>query len=883
MLRQAILSKLILSLDGKNGAPSRLHAAWALAADLADLLDEADAAEIDLRETLPGVVSGDLASHWQTTLKFLEIVTQNWPQIIAELGLINSAKRQTALLDAQAAAWAANPPAERVWLVTTNPAPAHARLARTVAGLPQGCVILPGYDHYLDDESWAALDASHPQFSLARLLAAIGARREEIRLRPAQASKVHEGRAALLSQSLLPGPVLHQWQKPAATTPAGLFRLEAADEQEEATAIAMVLREALEIPGRSAALITPDRRLAKRVTAALKRFGITADDSAGAPLAETPPAIFLRLMAEAAIAEFAPLPLLSLLKHPLTAAGEAPEICRANARKLELAGLRGPRPAPGFAGIAYRLKEPRHQRERDFLVRLEARLAPAAGLPVAVNPADALRALIKTAESLAETAEDSGAARLWAGESGAALSDLLLEALPVLETMPDIRSKETANLLDALLANHVVRTPRTKDGHPRIAIWGLQEAGLQSVDTAILAGLSEGVWPASAEPGPWLSRPMRLAAGLPAPDEKIGIAAHDFFSLCCRCPTIILAAPARRDRAPAIPARWLTRLEALLRGAGKSLDQHPAVSWAQQLDTPASRTLRPKPAPRPPASTRPRELSISSITTLMADPYAIYAQKILNIRNLDDLDEESDQSLFGEIVHAGLATFFSVDRDFHAPNAAAELTTNLQIAMRAQRPRAALQAWWEARLQRIASWIIEAERERRLTNPPIAMALEAKAMLPVGAEFRLTGRIDRIEARADGSVFIMDYKTGTPPTAKQVAAGNAPQLPLEAVMAEAGAFGTDYIGPVTELAFWKLSGRHNKGEDKPLFASKPGELRAVIDDAAANLPRLFAKFADHNTPYLATPHPDRSTYEDIYTGISRRGEWGGEGPGDDGI
>jgi ATP-dependent helicase/nuclease subunit B len=883
MRRQAILSKLILSLDGRNGAPQRLHAAWPLANELAALLDEADSAEIDLRETLPGLVAADLAAHWQTTLKFLEIITHSWPQILAELELMNPGKRQSALLDAQAAAWRTNPPAERVWLVTTNPAPARARLARAIRGLPQGCVILPGYDFDLDEESWAALEASHPQFGLAQLLGAIGARREEVARWLAPASKVPQGRATLLSQSLLPGAALHQWQKRPTLTPSGLFRLEAADENEEATAIALVLRDALETPCRSAALITPDRQLATRVAAALKRFGITADNSAGEILANTPPAIFLRLIVQAAISQFAPLPLLSLLQHPLAAAGEAPEICRARARNLELAALRGPRPAPGFAGIAFRLREAHRQPERDFLARLELRLAPAAGLPVAVNPAEAMRAIIETAEALAETQEDSGAARLWAGESGSALSDLLLEALPVLETMPDIQNEDTANLIDAILANHVVRKPRAKDGHPRIAIWGLQEAGLQSVDVAVLAGLSEGIWPAQAEPGPWLNRPMRLAAGLPAPDEKIGIAAHDFFSLCCRCPTVILAAPARRDRAPAIPARWVTRLDALLRGAGRTLDQHPAASWAQQLDAPESRVLRPKPAPRPPAESRPRELSISSITTLMADPYAIYAQKILGIRNLKGLDEESDQSLFGEIVHAGLATFFSVARDFDAPNAGAELTTNLQIAMRAQRPRAALQAWWEARLERIASWIIEAERDRRLLNPPVAMALEAKAILPVVEDFRLSGRIDRIEARQDGSVFIMDYKTGKQPSAKQVAAGNAPQLPLEAVMAEAGALGPEFVGPVTELAFWTLSGRHNSGEDKPLFSGKAAALRAAIDNAAASLPRLFAKFADPATPYLAAPHPDRATYEDIYKGISRRGEWGGEGPGDDGI
>jgi ATP-dependent helicase/nuclease subunit B len=447
--------------------------------------------------------------------------------------------------------------------------------------------------------------------------------------------------------------------------------------------------------------------------------------------------------------------------------------------------------------------------------------------------------------------------------------------------LPDIDAGDLPGLLDAILANAVVRKPRTRDGHPRIAIWGVQEASLQTVDVAVLGGLVEGVWPAAAEPGPWLSRPMRKAAGLPAAEEKIGQAAHDFFSLCCRCPTVVLAAPVRRARAPAIPARWITRLDALLLGAGTALPRHDAGSWAVQLDTPETRILRPRPRPSPPASARLREMSISGIATLIADPYAIYAGKILNIRKPDELDEETDQSLFGEIVHAGLQRFFSVERDFTAPDAAAVLTLALQAAMREKRPRAALQHWWEARLERIASWIVAAECERRKHNPPVRVALEIAARMPVGI-FTLTGRADRIERRGDGSVFIMDYKTGSPPSPKEVEYGSAPQLPLEAVMAEAGAFGADFQGEVTELAFWKLSGRHVKGEDKPLFAGKPEQLRGVIEQAAASLPKLFARYADAATPFLASPHPGRSTYEDVYKGMSRRGEWGGDGGDDDG-
>jgi ATP-dependent helicase/nuclease subunit B len=876
LLRQSTIASLILAMNGANGAPRKLPGAWRLAADLAALLDQADEAEIDLARTLPNVVGAELAEHWQTTLKFLEIVTHVWPLRLAELGMMNPTARQSALIDAQAEAWRKNPPGARIWLVTAAATPALTRLAGVVAGLPNGAVIFPSYDWSLREEAWEAVDDSHPSAGILRLLTALGARREEIAFWPAPGNTA-PGRTKLLSQALLPAGALESWQSQSAFDLAGIHRLSAADEQQEATAIAMALRDALETPGATAALITPDRGLATRVAATLKRFGITADDSAGEALTDTPPAIFLRLLSRAAAAEFAPLPLLAFLKHPLTAAGEKPEFCRAQARALEMKALRGPRPSPGFDGIKFSLEKRGTEALKAFVDRLELRLRPIAGLPVAIGPADALQALIIAAEAMAATADTPGAAKLWSGEAGAALSSLLAEALPVLDAQPPIAPADLPDLLDALLDGHVIRRPRSKDGHPRIAIWGVQEAMLQTVDTAILGGLVEGVWPSLPEPGPWLSRPMRKAAGLPSPEQEIGAAAHEFFALGSRCKNVIFSAPARRDRAPAVPARWLTRLDALLAATGQIFAPHPAAAWAAQLDTPSIRIQRPKPAPRPESHLRPTTLSISDIATLIADPYAIYAKHILHIHPIDPLDEESDPSVFGNIVHAGLQEFFAVGRDFDAPDAAAELTLALQIAMREKRPRAALENWWAARLERIAGWIIEAERERRTKNPPVAMELEIEGRLPVAGGFTLRGRADRIEKREDGSVFIMDYKTGTPPNEKRVESGAAPQLPLEAVMAQAGAFGAALQGPVTELGFWKLSGRNTNGEDKPLFAKDPAKLKQVIETAAEQLPALFKKFARETTPYLATPHPSRSTYDDPYSGVSRRGEWGEEG------
>jgi ATP-dependent helicase/nuclease subunit B len=443
--------------------------------------------------------------------------------------------------------------------------------------------------------------------------------------------------------------------------------------------------------------------------------------------------------------------------------------------------------------------------------------------------------------------------------------------------MPDIQTRDLGDLLDAILSGAVVRRPRVKDGHPRIAIWGVQEAGLQSVDVAVLGGLLEGVWPAPAEPGPWLSRPMRKAAGLPSPEQQIGMAAHEFFALASSCADVVLAAPARRERAPAVPARWLTRLNALLEGAGLILPVHDASSWAGQLDMPVARVPRPKPRPRPPEEVRPKTLSISDFATLMADPYAIYARKILKIREIPALDQESDQSLFGEIVHDGLAVFFGAQENFDAPDVLARLVTGLQTAMRERRPRAALEHWWAARLERIAAWILQEEQARRaISGAPVAWAFERSAELAVAGGFVLKGRADRIEKREDGGVSIMDYKSGTVPSAARVEAGTAPQLPLEAVMAEAGVFGAEFLSEVTELAYWQLSGRHESGEEIRLFAKKPEALRAVIDAAAKALPKTFEKFARAETPYLAAPHPARALGADVYAGISRRAEWAGE-------
>ncbi len=903
-LRLAALAQLILGMGGAYGTPDTADRAWALAAELAALMDEAERAEIDLGARLPAAADPAFAAHWAVTVAFLHIVTATWPRWLDEQGLVNPTARAVTLLDAQAAAWERQAPADPVWLLgSTGGIPAVGRLARVVARLPEGAVVLPGLDLALDEAAWEALDPQHPQAGLRMLLDRLGATRSDVRIWPQPPAadpitvRVPAGRVALLRRALLPGTALDDWQdRTADATDAlsGLFRLDPDDPREEAAAIALMLRGALERPGARAALVTPDRALAARVTAELLRYGVIADDSAGEKLAETPPAVLLRLLVRAVADDLAPVPLLALLKHPLAAAGLAPAACRAAARALEIAILRGPRPPPGLTGlrtVIAGLAPDARARHDAFLARMETCLAPALRIEagVAAAPAEALDGLIAAAERLAATDDAEGPARLWAGEEGAALAEhlgALREALPLL---PDQRRAVFPALLDAVLEGPVVRSRRALRGregteHPRVFIWGLLEARLQQADTIVLGGLVEGVWPPAVDPGPWLSRPMRARIGLPSPEEAVGQAAHDFVSAACAAPEVVLSCPRRRDGAPAVPARWLARIEAFLAGRGAALPVHSALGWARTLDQPDGppRAAAP-PAPRPPLGRRPRRLSVTEIETWLRDPYAIYARHVLRLAPLDPVEQETDAADYGTLVHRGLHAFLAEAGARWPPGAAARLRHHLLAALQRAGLRPALANWWAPRLERIADWVAETERDRRAPHPVAALWPELPGKWELarpGGRFELHGRADRIERWADGRLAIVDYKTGRPPSPGEVAAGLAPQLLLESAMAEAGGFGPERIEAVAELAYWHVSGGYVPGKVVSLFKGDQAAIAAAVSAAAAALAALIDAFDDPARAYLSQPHPGRAPRFPEYAQLARVAERAAAGEGD---
>ena len=883
--RRLLLARLIQRLGETPGGAALTGAgavdqATRLAPALAGLLDEIQIARLD-PQGLAELAPEEYAAHWQQVLNFLAIIMDTWPKHLAERGLMDPAARRNALLEALAERWAAKPPTHPVIAAgSTGSVPATRDLLAAIARLPQGAIVLPGLDTEADDETWEALGPTHPQYALKGLLDRIGVARGDVLPWPGDegaGSTATRARSRLIAEAMRPAETITAWRALPPPVPYALrdiHRIDCASPQEEAGVIAIVMRRALETPGRTAALVTADRALARRVAAELRRWRIEVDDSSGEPLGETTPGAFLRLTARMFAEEVAPVPLLAALKHPLAAGGEAPATWRRSVRAMEKAILRGPRPAPGFSGLRTALEKD-DGAIRPWLEELEAAAAPFVALMA--RPTADLRKLLQAhvafAEWLAATDDQDGAARLWSGEAGAQAARFVAGFLEAAPALPPVAPAHYPALLDALMEDHAVRPPFGR--HPRLQIWGPLEARLQHADCMILGGLNEGVWPPAAAGDPWMSRPMRADFGLPPPELRIGLSAHDFVQ-CCGAQEVYLTRARRIEGTPTIPSRWLQRLDALLAigpgGATALRATEPALlAWWHALDRPAEPFgPRPAPAPAPPVEARPRRLSVTKIETWIADPYAIYAREILRLRPLDPVDADPSAAERGIIIHRILEAFVRGHPEALSPDAEAVLLALGRAHFEAAGTRPGVLAFWWPRFKRIARWFLDTERDRRPGFLPLATEVEGVLDLegPAGP-FRLTAKADRIDRTEAGALEIIDYKTGGVPSRSHVRDGRSPQLSLEAAIATAGGFQGVDAAEVAALAYWKLSGAETSGE----ITAIGGDAGALAGESAAGLQVLIERFDDPATPYHPVPCPALAPRWNDYAHLARHKEW----------
>ncbi len=628
--RQLLLARLLAPLDWP------LEHALRLAGELAALLDELQTERVPL-DALDRLVPEALAEHWQKSQRVLAVLAEAWPSVLAAEGALDPAERRHRLLTSLADRWRrARPEGRIVAAGSTGSIPATRALLQVIARLPRATVVLPGLDTELDEASWQQLEASHPQYGLKQLLEALATDRAAVEVWPAPGVGGSDpARARFLSEVMRPSATVGAWQALAPPPAAAIRELvveEHADLPAEALALALRMRGALEIPGRTAALVTPDRHLARRVAVELERWDIEVDDSAGTPLDQTPPGAFLLLSAQLIVGGVNPVTLLATLKHPLATAGLERSELRRLARELEQTCLRGPRLAGGFAGIQVELERARRRAGSDarrlqhlaglaaFVRRIERAARPFAELagPHPVELAALVRAHLGFVEALAEPAEG-----LWAREAGEAAASLFAELLEAAEGALPILPAAYPAALAQLMAARPVRPHAPK--HPRLHIWGQLEARLQHADLLLLGGLNEGVWPRFVDPGPWLSGSMRQTLGLTPIERRIGLAAHDFAAAAAAGAVVLSRAEKDAEGSPTVPSRWLVRLKTLLAGSG-GVELASAPMPVDEVPVPRPER---RPAPKPPVHARPRELSVSDVALWMGDPYALYARRIL--------------------------------------------------------------------------------------------------------------------------------------------------------------------------------------------------------------------------------------------------------------
>lgn len=907
--RQLCLSRLISAFLARGKDPSSLGMSeiLSLASALADFLDQMQTAGC-APSKLAELDNGEHADHWGKILKFLEIVTDHYPQVLAELNKSDPVIWQAAAIAARGRAWQQSPPKGMVVIAGSSGSVAATQtLMKAVLNLPRGHIVLSGLDVEMDEDDWqdftrdtvgidsgdiddgiynSAMLVSHPQFPLSQLFDALEINRCDVACwhgttispNPYDANKT--GRLALLREAMRPAEQAGKWrqiserQEIKSKSLEGLTRVDCYDRRAEAEVIAIAMREVLATPEKTAVLITADQRLSRMVSAALKRWGVEVTSTAGRRLIDTPSAQFLRLIIDAWVADFAAVPLLAMARHRLAAGGVNKDEFRKQLRVLELNVLRGRRVQDGLLGVEKKARAYASDLGDFVRDRIIEPLKPLIDLNEkgATTLTDLVDAHGRAAESLSATPLDTLA--LWQGQDGARLGKFLhrlgLYGGDILLT-PDAYP----GVLNVLLSGEMIY-PEER-GHPRLAILGNVEARMQTADLTILGGMNEGITPPPPPPDPWMSNAMRRGFGLPHGHWRIGHTAHDAVGALAR-PEVLITRASRDDGSPTEPSRWLRRLDAVMEVAGLKWPDPTRLPYLaaslNRYDGKLSPSIRPD--PKPPIAARPRQFSATQLDTLLRDPYAAYARRILKLKALPPLNEPLGAADKGTVIHMALMRFIQAYPSGVLPKDAYQRLIAIgkqDFAGYDDDPR--VRTFWWPRFEDIAQWFIENEQKRRDDISHSHAEISGKIMINnnnnsgADAGFILTAKADRLDVMNDGTLHIIDYKTGGVPTKKNVADGRSLQLLVEAVIAADGGFPEINAAEVSEIAYWKLSGK--RGDPADISNVTPDQ--GFTQHARQGFINLLTGFDNINAGYLSEPRASEVNEYSDYKHLARVREW----------
>ena len=873
--RRLEISQLVAKLLDSQPDLAPRASLYDLSDSLASLLDEMQGEGVG-PDAIRQLDVSDQSGHWARAQQFLGIV-QHFFDGAGDAP--DREARQRRVIESLVAGWRAEPPAHPVIVAGSTGSRGTTRLLmHAVARLPQGAIVVPGFDFDMRPRAWADLNDAllaedHPQFRFRLLMRDLGLEPDDI-LPWSDSPAPCPARNALVSLALRPAPVTDQWLSEGPQlrqlddAMANVTLVEAPSLRAEAMAIAMRLRQAAE-DGITAALITPDRMLTRQVTAALDRWNILPDDSAGQPLNLSPPGRFLRHVAALFQRKLTSEALITLLSHPLTHSGADRGLHLRLSRELELDIRQNGPPfptGPDLLSWADRQKQPE---ARDWAEWVTACFTDKP-MPGEVPLSERLTAHLDLAARIAQGSKGEGSGILWqekAGREALALVEMLTREAGYGGAMD---ASDYADLFGAILSGVEVRDRDAP--HPHILIWGTLEARVQGADLVILGGLNEGSWPEMPGPDPWLNRKMRHDAGLLLPERRIGLSAHDF-QQAIAAQEVWLTRSIRSDDAQTVASRWVNRLVNLLdglpdQGGPEVLKAMRARgdSWLEkvvQLETPVRVPPALRPSPRPPVAARPMQLSVTEIKRLIRDPYAIYARHVLGLRPINSLMQAPDALLRGIVTHDILEAFVKSLTDAPEKLTQDDLMQLTETVLAENVPWPDIRVLWKARIARAADWIVTSEKARRAQALPIAFERKGAAELS-GLGFTLTVKADRIDRDATGALHIYDYKTGALPSQDEQKFFDK-QLLLEAALATRGAFKDIAPAPVAKAAYIGV-GSIRKEQPAPLGDEPP-------EKVWKELVALISAYLQADQGYTARRAMLKESDTGDYDLLARFGEW----------
>lgn len=864
-----ILKKSELGLD-----KSSLAQAYALAQNLCNLMDTVQNEGKDFNG-LQNLVGEEFATHWQQTLELLQIITENWPKILKENGQQDLIEHRNKLLNKELDLWEETQTSQRIVVAGTTAAfPVLKRFVKTVLNLPAGEVYLYGLDKYLSDADWEQIDENHPQYELKELLQELGISRDSV---TNIGSEIFTPRERVVAEIMRPAATSAAWRNLTADTQmAEEFKhiklVNCDDMRQEAAAIALIIRDTLENTDKTAALVTTDRNLSRRVVSELQKWDINADDSAGKPLALTPIGIYLRLICKY-MEERSDTAMIALMKHPFTRCGLS--VGKFNGKKQHLE-------------YCLRKDEPLMPALNEFVDDFKRRLQPLFDLYLQpeVDLAEIFGTHIAVAESLADTDLKRGGQIIWREDAGNVAAEWVADFKTRSEKFGSVKTNDYAPFCQSLLAELNVR--KRYGTHPRVKILGPIEARLNQYGVTIIGGANEGTWPRIPEADMWMSRPMKIGFEIPLPERQIGVMAADFAHLL-NAPEVYITRSKKVGKDPTDKSRWWLRIETVLEAVFGSEDDafafmydQPYAYWAKDMDRRDKYNPIKPPTPCPDVNRRPRKMSASKFEKWMRNPYEIYAAYILKLYKLNELDTPKQAYDFGNIVHDVLKEFNRKHNDDKYPPRDEALKILMEMGQNEFIKREVppeVSAFWLPKYKKQMEWVVTKELQCRAAIRKLHSEIEGECKIktPTG-DFTISGKADRIEELKDGTLNIVDYKTGNDSRkSKEIIDGKAPQLPIEAIIAQNRGYKEVTSNKVSGLQYWALKDdlpQETAANSKKIKKETCGEeTQKAIEKMKEIVAGLIEDYANPKQAYLVKPLP--SAMDDIsnYDHLSRLYEW----------